>query len=58
MSGDFKEKIGYNGLEMKHFSSLATLSASLPLTHKVFCKVHPKRRAEIEDTKTVLASLA
>lgn len=42
------------GLEIKHFSSLATPLASLWLTHKVLCKVHPTKRTEMEDTRTVL----
>lgn len=42
------------GLEMKHFSSLAIPLASLQLTYKVFSKVHPTERTEIEDTRTVL----
>lgn len=39
---------------LKYFSSLATPLASLWLTYKVFCKVHPAKRTEMEDTRTVL----
>lgn len=45
-----KEMFIEMGLEMKHFSPLATLQ----LTYKVFGKVHPTERTEIEDTRTVL----
>lgn len=49
-----KKRFVEMGLEMKHFSHLATPLASLWLTYKVFCKVYPTKRTMIEDTRTVL----
>lgn len=42
------------GLEMNHFSCLATPLTRLQLTYKVFCKVHPTKKTEIEYARTVL----